>query len=75
MPLGLPFFYRFYVMNDRDEPISVVSDVEDDIIIHIVGVLEDASHVLKFSPPSGFHNSSPFLEFVSGILVGLHRLF
>ena len=62
-------------MDDRDELIPIATDVEDHVIVHIVGIGEDAFHFLKSAPPGGFHGSSPFLEFIRRILVVFHRLF
>jgi hypothetical protein len=34
-------------VNDRDEPLPIVADVEDHIIIPIISILGDASHFLQ----------------------------
>ncbi len=75
MPFGLLSLYHLYIVHDRDKPIPITTDVEDHIIVHIVGIREDAFHFLKSTPSGSFHGSSPFLEFIRRILVGFHRLF
>lgn len=73
MPLGLLSFSRLYVVNDGDQSVPIVPDVEYHIIIHIISILEDASHFFKCAPSGSFHNLLPCLEFIRRILVGCCR--
>lgn len=74
MPLGALFFRRFGVVDDRNEPVSIVPDVEDHIIIHVIGILEHPPHFRKIVPPHPLDNGYPCLDFIGRILVRFHRL-
>jgi hypothetical protein len=62
-------------MYDRNQPIPIATDVENNIAVHGVCVLIDAPHVLNMTPTSGFCDSSPFLVFLRCILVVFNYLF
>jgi len=38
------------VVNDRDQPVTVLADIEDHVPIHIVGILEDLPHFHEVPP-------------------------
>jgi hypothetical protein len=50
MSFGLHFSRRLCIVDDGDKPVTVPSDVEDHVAIHVIGILEHAAHFVKTVP-------------------------
>lgn len=73
MSFGLPSVYGLCIVNDRDEPVPIASNVKDYIAIHVVCILEYVLHFREISPPHGLDDAHPRSDFVDRIRVVLHR--
>ena len=74
MPFRLPFLGRLCIVDDRDQPVPIVPDVKDHVIIHIVGILKHAANFGKIMPTHGLDNAHPRCNFARRIWVFLDRL-
>jgi hypothetical protein len=72
MPLGSLLVRRSRVVNDRDEPVTVLSNVENHVSLHIVGLLERAANFREIVPSSPFDDNNPCFDLVRRIRVLLH---
>ena len=71
MSLGGLAFEISDVVDLDDKPVPVVTDVEDDVSIHIVGIFEDLSQLVEVSPFCSFGDLVPRGEFIGCVLIGL----
>ena len=55
------------VVDNGDEPISVLPDIEDDVAIDIVSALEVAADLREIVPANGFDDRHPSFDLVCGI--------
>ena len=55
------------VMNDRDQPVTVLADIEDYIPLHVIGILEDLLHIHEILPPGRLRDFVPGLNLLSGV--------
>src|ERR1700738_2534622 len=55
LPLGLLSPNHFYIVDDSNEPVPITPDVEDHMILPIVGIRDNAMHFLKSAPAGSFH--------------------
>jgi hypothetical protein len=74
MPLGSLLVLCARVVNDRDEPVTVLSNVENHVSLHIVGILERAANFREIVPSSPFDDNNPCLDLVRRIRALLHGL-
>jgi hypothetical protein len=73
MALGPTLSNRFCVVNNGDEPVSILPNIEDDIPGDIVGILEPCANFGKVVPSDGLDDASPYLDFVCRVSVALDR--
>ena len=74
MPLGSLLVRCSCVVNDRDEPITVLPNVENHVSLHIVGILERAANLQEVVPANPFDDYHPCFNLVRRIWVLLHGL-
>lgn len=74
MPLGSLLIRCFRVVNDCDEPVSVLPNVEDDVSLYIVGIFERGANLRKIVPSNLFDDNHPCFDLVRRIWVPSHRL-
>jgi len=74
MPLGPLVVRCSCVMNDCDEPITVLPNVENHVSLHIVGILERAANLREIVPSNSFDDYRPCFDFVRRIWVLPHGL-
>jgi hypothetical protein len=55
MPLSLPFLRGLRIVDHRYEPVPVLSNIEDHVTIHIIGVPENTAKFLEIMPSDSFH--------------------
>jgi len=51
-------------VDDGDKPVPVLSDVEDHVAIHGIGILKHAAHFRKIVPPDRLDDAHPRFDFV-----------
>ena len=74
MPLGSLLVRCSCVVNDRDEPVTVLANIENHVTLHIVGILEPAANLQEIAPSSLFDDNHPCFDLVRRIRVLLHGL-
>ena len=74
MPLSSLLVRRSCVVNDCDEPVTVLPNVENHVSLHIVGILERAANLLEIVPPNLSDDNHPCSDLVRRIWVLLHGL-
>ncbi len=75
MTAGFEFLHRLCIMDDRHEPISVFSDVEDYVTIYIVSIGKYCANFGKVMPANLLNNSVPSLDFAPRIRIFLRCFF
>ena len=69
MPHRYPVFILARVVDDGDQPVTVLADIEDHVTIHIVGILEDLANLDEI-PPSGLtDDAEPSPNLFGGIRI------
>jgi len=61
-------------MDDGDKPVPVLSDVEDHVATHGIGVLKHSANFHNVVPPDRLDDAHPCFDFVRRIRVALYRL-
>jgi hypothetical protein len=61
-------------VNDRDKSVPILTNIEDHVSLHIVGVFERAGNLQKIVPSNLFNYSYPCLDLVRRIRILLHSL-
>ena len=74
MPFSPPFIRRLRIVDDGDEPVTILSDVKDHVVIHMISILEHPANFRKIVPPDRLDNAHPCFDFVRRIPVAFHRL-
>ena len=74
MSLSLLFRRRLCPVDDRNEPVPIVTEVKDDITVYGIGILKDAPQFLKMLPPCFLDDGFPKFDFVRRVPVFCHRL-
>ncbi len=74
MPLGSLLVRCTCVVNDRNEPVTVLANIENYVSLHMVGILEPAANLQEIVPSNLFDDNHPCLDLVRGIWVLLHGL-
>jgi hypothetical protein len=59
------------IVDDGDESVAIVTDVEDDVTIHVVCIRERLSHLHEVLPTRVFHDLDPCTDLGGGILVSV----
>ena len=62
------------VVNDRNEPVTVLPNVENHVSLHTVDVLEHAANFQEIVPSNPFDDNRPCSDLVRRIWVLLHGL-
>src|SRR5271155_2544787 len=60
-------FFLSRVVNDGDQPVTVLTDIEDHIAIHIIGIFEDLTHLHEIPPSSFGSNPVPGSDFFGSV--------
>jgi len=74
MSFGPHFFGCLGIVDDSDKPITVPSDVKDDVAIHLIGILKHAPHFREIVPPDRLDDTHPRFDFVRCIRIAFYRL-
>lgn len=74
MSLRLPLAARFRVVNNRDEPVSILTNIEDYVPLHIVGVPEGVANFQKIVPSDPCNDCHPRADLVRRIRIPSHSL-
>ncbi len=74
MPLCSSFRSRFRVVNDRDKPVAILTNVEDHVSPHAVRVFESPAQLRKIVPTNLVNYNYPSLDLVGRIRIFLHGL-
>ena len=74
MPLGSLLVSCSCVVNDCDEPITVLPNVENHVSLHLVGILERGANLQEIVPSNPFDDNHPSHDLVRRIWVLLHGL-
>jgi len=74
MSFGVHFFRRLCIVDNGDKPITVPSDVKDQVAIHVIGILKHAANFLKIVPADPLDDTHPRFDFVRRVRVACHRL-
>ena len=72
MPFRQFLICRLCIVDDGDEPVPIVSDVEDHIVTHRVGILERVADLGEIVPSNRLDDARPRCYFVRGIWVVSH---
>ena len=62
------------VVNDCDEPVTVLPNVENRVSLPIVGILDRAANLLEIVPSNPFDDNHPCFDLVRRIWILLHGL-
>ena len=62
------------IMNRNNQPVTILSDVEDHKSIHMIGVRKTLAQFRKASPAGRSHNPNPGTDLMRGLPVFLRRL-
>ena len=73
MPLGSLLARCSCVVNDCDEPVTVLPNVENYVSFHIVGIFKRAANLQEIVPSNSFDDYHPCFDLVCRIWVLLHR--
>lgn len=74
MSLCSSLLSRFRIVNDRDKSVPILTNIEDHVSLHIVGVFERAANLWKIVPSNLVDYSYPCLDLVRRIRILLHSL-
>ena len=74
MPLSSLLVRCSCVVNDCDEPVTVLPNVENHVSLHIVGIFERAANLLEIVPSNPFDDNHPCSDLVRRIWVLVHGL-
>jgi hypothetical protein len=61
-------------VDDGYEPVSIIPEVKDNVIINRIGILERTANFHRIVPPNLFNNANPRFDFVRRIRVIFHCL-
>jgi hypothetical protein len=73
MPFGVNSLGCLCIVDHRDKPVPVSSDVKDHVVIHGIGVLKDAANFRKIVPANCLDDCDPCFDFVRRIRIAPHR--
>jgi hypothetical protein len=73
MPFGVNSLGCLCIVDHRDKPVPVSSDVKDHVVIHGIGVLKDAANFRKIVPANCLDDCDPCFDFVRCIRIAPHR--
>ena len=62
-----PVLFLACVVNDGDQPVTVLTNIEDYVAIHIVCIFEDLAHIYKIPPFSLGGNPAPGPDFLGSV--------
>jgi len=65
---------RLCIMNNRHQPVPILSDIKDDVAVHIIGILKHAADFREIVPPDRLDNAHPRPNFVCSIWIVRCRL-
>ena len=74
MPFGPPFIRCLCIMDHGDKPVSILSDVNNHVVVHRIGILKHPANFRKIVPPDHLNDDRPCLDFVRRIWMAFHRL-
>ena len=74
MPLRLPFFRRFSMVDDGYKSVPVVPKIKDHVVFYRIGILERSKDLIKVVPTNHLDEGGPGLDFVRCIWVGFYCL-
>ena len=74
MPLSFPFGRALCVVNNRDQPVSVMPYVEYHISSDAIGIAEYAAYFRITMPADRFNDARPRSDLIRSIREALHRL-
>jgi len=74
MPVGSLLVRCSGVVNDRDDPVTVLPNVENHVSLHFVGILERAANLQEIVPSNPFDDHHPCFDLVRRIWVLLDGL-
>jgi hypothetical protein len=60
-------------MNDGDKPVPVLTDIENHMPLHIIGILENLPDFQEVPPPRGLRDFVPGHNLYGGVGVLLYR--
>jgi hypothetical protein len=73
MPFGVNSLGCLCIVDHRDKPVPVSSDIKDHVVVHGIGILKDTANFREIVPAYGLDNTDPRSDFPRRIRIAPHR--